>query len=87
MRLKYFLTIALAYAALVLIGFLGGSIMFCAALALWGFAVKPLIDGYFVRKRNLNHGESLRGQYPFFWKYRYDLLFKKDEEEAATTGI
>ena len=87
MRLKYILSITLAYSVLVLIGFQGNSITFCAALALWVFAVKPLIDGYFVRKRNLNHGEPLRGQYPFFWKYRCDLLFKKDKKETKATNI
>ena len=86
MRLKYFLSITLAYAVLILIGFQGGSIMLCAALALWIFAVGPLIDYYFIRKRNLDHGESLRGQYPFFWKYRFDLLFKKDVEEGTTAS-
>ena len=81
MRLKYFLSITLAYAVLILIGFQGGSIMLCAALALWIFAVGPLIDYYFIRKRNLTHGKPLPWHFPFTQQYTWDLLFKKDAEE------
>lgn len=86
MRVKYLLTIVLVFATLVLIGFWGGSRMFCAALALWGFAVKPLIDYYFIRKRNLTHSKPLPWHFPFTQQYTWDLLFKKDEENSATTG-
>lgn len=81
MRLKYFLSVTITGLSLFGIGWLLGTSWFVLALFFHGLVTKPLIDYYFIRKCDLNHGESLRGQYPFFWKYRFDLLFKKDEEE------
>ena len=59
MRLKYFLTVLITGLALYGIGWLLGIYGFVFALFFHGLVIKPLIDYYFIRKRNLTHGKPL----------------------------
>ena len=81
MRVKYILSIALgagiAYVALV--PWLHYGIILW--LVLWGFVLKPLIDIYFIRKRNLTHGHPLPWHYPLTQQYTWDLMFHKGSAE------
>ena len=81
MRLKYFLTVLITGLALYGIGWLLGIYGFVFALFFHGLVIKPLIDYYFIRKRNLTHGKPLPWHFPFTQQYIWDLLFKKDAEE------
>lgn len=81
MRLKYFLTVLITGLALYGIGWLLGIYGFVFALFFHGLVIKPLIDYYFIRKRNLTHGKPLPWHFPFTQQYTWDLLFKKDAEE------
>ena len=81
MRLKYFLTVLITGLALYGIGWLLGIYGFVFALFFHGLVIKPLIDYYFIRKRNLTHGKPLPWHFPFTQQDTWDLLFKKDAEE------
>ena len=81
MRLKYFLTVLITGLALYGIGWLLCIYGFVFALFFHGLVIKPLIDYYFIRKRNLTHGKPLPWHFPFTQQYTWDLLFKKDAEE------
>ena len=81
MRRKYFLTVLITGLALYGIGWLLGIYGFVFALFFHGLVIKPLIDYYFIRKRNLTHGKPLPWHFPFTQQYTWDLLFKKDAEE------
>lgn len=86
MRLKYILSIALgagiAYVALV--PWLHYGIILW--LVLWGFVLKPLVDWYFILKRDLTHGRPLPWHFPFTQQYTWDLMFRKDETSSTNNG-
>ncbi|HBC28480.1 MAG TPA: hypothetical protein DC006_02135 [Prevotellaceae bacterium] len=86
MRLKYFLAVTTTGLSLFGIGWLLGPNWFVFALFFYGFVIKPLIDCYFIRKRNLTHGKPLPWYFPFIQQYTWDLLFKKDDEEDTTAS-
>ena len=86
MRLKYFLSVTIMGLSLFGIGWLLGTNWFVFALFFHGFVIKPTIDYYFIRKRNLTHGKPLPWHFPLTQQYTRDLLFKKDEEEDTTAS-
>lgn len=86
MRLKYFLSVTITGLSLFGIGWLLGTSWFVLALFFHGLVTKPLIDYYFIRKRNLTHGKPLPWHFPFTQQYTWDLLFKKEEEEETTAS-
>lgn len=78
MRTLYCITTLLSFVALMIYPFITkSSLLICTALILWVFALKPLIDYLFIKKRHLSNEENPLKYYPFFWKYRFDLLLKK----------
>ena len=78
MRTLYWITTVLSFVALMIYPLIAkSSLLFCTALIMWVFAVKPLVDYSFIKKRHLSDEENPLKHYPFFWKYRFDLLLKK----------
>ncbi len=86
MRLRYFSSVLITGILIYGIGLELGAYWFVFAFIFHGFVTKPLIDYYFIRKRNLTHGKSLPWHFPLTQQYTWDLLFKKDEEEKDTTA-
>lgn len=86
MRLKYFLCVTIMGLTVYGTARTGHTCWFVFAIILNGFVVKPLIDYYFIRKRNLTHGKPLPWHFPFTQQYTWDLLFKKEEEEETTAS-
>ena len=59
MRFRYFSSVLITGILIYGIGLELGAYWFVFAFIFHGFVTKPLIDYYFIRKRNLTHGKPL----------------------------